>query len=82
LSRGRERQTLIVNSLAAIIVGVDSLDPTILLENHTALIGDSYDIEELLANIGGDNEIASTDKVSLAMTEGNVIASEAWQSRF
>jgi hypothetical protein len=81
LSRGRERQSLSVNSLAAVIVGLDGLNPVLLLGDPTALVGNLHNIEELLADIGGDNEIASTNKVSLAMTEGDVIASEAWQSR-
>ena len=59
LSRGTERQTLSVNSLAAVVVGLDGLDSIVLPRDATSLVGNLDDIEELLADVGGDNEIAT-----------------------
>ena len=49
----------------AVVVGLDGLDSIFLLRDAAAGVGDLDDIEELLADVGGDNEIAA---LSLAMT--------------
>jgi len=59
LSGGTERQTLSVNSLAAVVVGLDGPDSIVLLRDTAALVGDSDDIEELLTTVGGDDDLAS-----------------------
>jgi len=59
LSWGTEHQTLSVNSLAAVVVGLDGLDPVLILGDAAALVGDLDDIEELLADVGGDDKIAA-----------------------
>jgi len=59
LSWGAERQTLSVNSLAAVVVGLDGEDAIVFLRDTAALISDSDDVEEFLADVGRDNEIAT-----------------------
>ncbi|MEA1871989.1 MAG: hypothetical protein U9M91_01105 [Chloroflexota bacterium] len=56
MSWGIERETLSVNSLAAVVVGLDGSDSVLLLVNPAALVGDLNDIEELLADVGGDGD--------------------------
>jgi len=54
LSWGTERQTLSVNSMAAVVVGLDSLDSIVFLRDAAAGVGNLDDIEQLLADVGGD----------------------------
>ena len=44
LSWGTERQTLSVNSLASVVVGLDGVEPIFLLANPAALVGHLDDI--------------------------------------
>ena len=55
LSWSAERQTLSVNSLTAVVVGVDALYP-VFLGDATPSVGDLYNIEKLLADVGGDDK--------------------------
>jgi len=56
---------------AAVVVGLDGEDPILLLGNAAAGVGYFDDIVELLADVGGDDQIASSLTL-LAMTEGEV----------
>jgi len=71
LSWCTERQTLSVNSLAAVVVGLDGLDPVLLLRDAAALVGDLHDIEELLADVGG-NYNSCLSSLSLLSPEDGV----------
>jgi hypothetical protein len=59
LSWGTEHQKLSVNALAAVVEGLDGLNPVFLLRDPAALVGNIHDIEELLADVGGNDEIAA-----------------------
>jgi len=70
LSWGIERQTLSVNPLAAVVVGLDGEDSILLLTNPAAGIGDLDDIEELLADVGGDDDMVAHGFQGLVPEEG------------
>jgi hypothetical protein len=46
---------LSVNSLAAVVVGLDGQDPILHLVDAAALVGDGDDVVELLATISGND---------------------------
>ena len=56
MSWGTERQTLSVNSLAAVVIGLDGEDSILLLRDSAAGVGDFDDVVKLLADVGGDNK--------------------------
>jgi hypothetical protein len=58
-SWGPQDKPLLVEALAAVIVGPDGLDPVLHLVNAAPGVGDGDNIEKLLADVGGDNEIAT-----------------------
>jgi hypothetical protein len=70
LSWGTERQTLSVNSLAAVVAGLNGPHPVVLLRDAATGIGELDDIEKLLTDVGGDDDLASLGRLGCGAEDG------------